>query len=243
MCLHVADGCKCSSVFFPFLEILLSPNCCFRILTLSSCGQYWTYLTTTSGFQFPWRRLSTPPQSPCGIFSWSTFASPYYSWLTSTFYSFYIGVTLWPLCVTELYLISILPQNFSRSYPTTAPEVLINTLNSLVAIIEVMLLNSVVANTSALSPMFRAPEIAFCAIAYADIWAWLGNAIVNGVLQTDLDWRFLGEDWKDGGVWKTLWLVSNTLCVYTALWFGQVCKGFVTEAVRAKRCQRDVSEE
>jgi hypothetical protein len=204
--------------------------------------QYWTYLTTTSGFQFPWRQLSPPPQIPNQIFNLSTFSSPFYACLISAFCSFYIAVTLWPLCVTELYLLRLLPQNSSHSYPTTIPELLINTLNSLVVFTEVALLNSVVADTSFLSPWLRAPEIAFCIVTYVDIWAWVGNASVNGILKTDLDWRLLGEDWKDGGIWKSMWFVLNSLTVYSVLWFCQLCKGLVIQSARAKWSQTEVLE-
>ncbi|PWW79070.1 hypothetical protein C7212DRAFT_350281 [Tuber magnatum] len=218
----------------------------FRAMNISWIAQvvymwlttYWTYKTTAPAHHTSWPSFTptplppSPPPPSLLILMWFqrflniTFPTPYYAFKTCALYSFYTAVTLFPICVTILYLTTLLPQVLSHPTPhLSVPELLISTLNTPVVLAEILLLNSVTLNTRLLSPRLRAPEIALWVVVYVDAWVWLGNAEVEGVWRQKLDWRFLGEGWGRGGVWKTFrWIVGANV-VYFGLWWLGVGKG------------------
>ncbi|CUS07369.1 unnamed protein product [Tuber aestivum] len=228
----------------------------FRAMNISWIAQvvymwlmtYWTYKTTAPAHHTSWPSFiptilpPSPPPPPLLIPMWFqrflniAFPSPYYTFKTCALYSFYVAITLFPICVTILYLSTLLPHILSHPpLHLSAPELLISTLNTPVVLAEMLLLNSVTPNTTLLSPGVRALEIAFWVVVYVDAWVWLGNAEVEGVGGQGLDWRFLGEGWGRGGIWKTFGWVVGANAVYFGLWWVGAGKGLVMKCLRAQK--------
>ncbi|CAZ80940.1 unnamed protein product [Tuber melanosporum] len=205
---------------------------------------YWTYKTTTPAHHASWPSFTptSPSPTPSSLlipitfqrFLDITFPSPYYTFKTCAFYSFYTTITLFPICVTILYLTTLLPHMLSHpALHLSIPELLISTLNTPIVLAEILLLNSVTPNTTLLSPRVRALEITFWVVVYVDVWVWLGNAVVEG--GRELDWRFLGEGWGQGGFLKTVGWVVGANAVYFGLWWVGVGKGLVMKCLRARK--------
>lgn len=117
----------------------------------------------------------------------------------------------------------------------SVPELLISTLNTPIALAEILLLNSVTPNTTLLSPRVRAPEIAFWVVMYVVVWVRLGNFWIKGALGRGLDWRLLGPGWGQGGVWKIVGWVVGANVVYFGLWWVGVAKALVMKCLRAQK--------
>ncbi|PUU78861.1 hypothetical protein B9Z19DRAFT_1101156 [Tuber borchii] len=208
---------------------------------------YWTYKTTTPTHHPSWPSSTpTPPLSSPSLqiptplqrfLSITTFPSPpYYTFKTCAFYSFYTATTLFPICVTILYLTALLPHMLSHpALHISVPELLISTLNTPIVLVEILLLNSVTPNTTLLSTRARAPEIAFWVVMYVDVWVWLGNAGAKGAFGRELDWRLLGPGWGRGGVWKIVGWVVGANVVYFGLWWVGVVKALVMKCLRAQK--------
>ncbi|RPB05198.1 hypothetical protein L873DRAFT_953467 [Choiromyces venosus 120613-1] len=171
---------------FPFQAVNISWTAQVVYMWLTT---YWTYKTTTPNHHTAWPTFTptpaftppTPPSLPIPVtlqrfLNIATFPTPYYTCKTCAFYSFYTAVTLFPICVTILYLTTLLP--YILSHPDahlSIPELLMSTLNTSIVLAEVLLLNSVTPNTSLLAPKVRALEITLWVIMYVAVWVVSGD--------------------------------------------------------------------
>lgn len=76
-------------------------------------------------------------------------------------------------------------------------------------------------------------HLALLAAAYAKIWVWIGNDIVNGPEQ-ELDSRLYGGGWR---------AVNVVASLYLGWWMMELAKGRMMERWRGGRVQEEEWEE
>lgn len=113
-------------------------------------------------------------------------------------------------------------QFFTVHSPRHAIELVLSTVNVLVSLAELGLLNSVVGSSSRLDQqklLVQTLHLALLAVAYAKVWVWIGNDIVNGP-QSKLDNRLYAGGWS---------AVNVVTILYVGWWMLELAKGRVME--------------
>lgn len=121
----------------------------------------------------------------------------------------------------------------SRKHPL---ELVLNTVNILVALAELGLLNSVTTSSSRRDQqrmLVQTLNLALLAAAYAKIWVWIGNDIVNGPEQ-ELDSRLYGGGWS---------AVNVVASLYAGWWMMELVKGRVMERWRGRVQEEELEED
>ncbi|KAL7275773.1 hypothetical protein RUND412_001281 [Rhizina undulata] len=209
----------------------------FLVVNLTSLGQivymwltaHWTFLCYVKATSLIQPRLPYKTNSLHEKFIYY-FLTPLFILLSypagaddvgqNTFAIFYTSITTFPFISSFLFWFLLRPHPFIPSI--TFSEFSVHIFNSLVALAEILLLNSV----SRLEYTYILVHILTMitgAILYCEVWVWIGNGIVNP-RSNELDWRFFGKT-CDGGREVTFVAVSVVIIVWITQWAVHMGKG------------------
>lgn len=189
---------------------------------LTKIRQYWTYLSalTNAVWQTPYasscHHHTETLRSLLGscLLRTASFPSEHNACVFSTFHTFYTITMVIPFAASL--------QFFTMHSPKYAIELVLSTVNVFVSLAELGLLNSVVGSSSRLDQqklLVQTLHLALLAVAYAKVWVWIGNDIVNGP-ESKLDNRLYAGGWG---------AVNVVTILYVGWWMLELAKGRVME--------------
>lgn len=189
---------------------------------MTNTHQYWTYLSalTNAVWQNPYapscHHYTETLRSLLGscLLRTTSFPSERNVCVFSTFHTFYTVTMVIPFAATL--------QFFTTQSPKPPLELVLNTANILVSLAELGLLNSVAGSSSCRDQqklLVQTLNLALLAAAYAKVWVWIGNDIVNGP-ESELDSRLYVGGWR---------AVNVVTILYVGWWMLEQAKGRMME--------------